>query len=115
MDALAALGGEQRDHVVAALYKRDSLPHPLDDAGSLMTEDARRVTGRIGARGRVQVGVANAAGDEANQHLAGPRLRELDLLNNERLAERLEHGSANLHATTIKVGRAGLEPATACV
>ena len=41
--------------------------------------------------------MADAAGDEADQHLAGPRLGELDLLDDERLAELLEHRGAHLH------------------
>ena len=70
---------------------------PLDDAGALVAEHGRRVAGRVGARGGVEVGVADAAGDEPDQHLAGPRLGELDLLDGERLAELLEHRGAHLH------------------
>ena len=41
-----------------------ALPHPLDDARTLVAQDARRVAGRVGPGGRVEVGVADAAGDE---------------------------------------------------
>ncbi len=72
-------------------------PTRLDDARALVTEHARRVPGRVGAGGRVQVGVADAAGDEPDEHLARPGLGELDVLDDERLAELLEHGGADLH------------------
>ena len=78
--------------------ERHALPHALDDAGALVAEDARRVPGRVGARGRVEVGVADAAGGEPDEHLAGLRLREVDLLDDERLPELLEHGGADPHA-----------------
>jgi hypothetical protein len=41
--------------------------------------------------------VADAAGDEPHQHLAGARLREIDLLHLQRLPELLENCCANLH------------------
>jgi hypothetical protein len=34
---------------------------------------------------------------QADQHLARPRLRQLDLLDDQRLAELLEHRGADLH------------------
>ena len=41
--------------------------------------------------------MADAAGDEPDQDLAGARLGELDLLHGERLAELLEYRGAHLH------------------
>ena len=73
----------------------------LDDARALVPEHRRRVARRIGARRRVEIGVAHAARDEPHEHLARPRLREVDLLHDERLAELLEHRGADLHAETI--------------
>src|SRR5213078_1869065 len=49
------------------------------------------------ARGRVEVGVADAARDEADEHLPCLWLGKIELLDLERLAEPLEHGGANLH------------------
>ena len=69
----------------------------LDDAGALVAEHGRRVAGRVGAGGGVEVGVADAAGGEPDQHLPGPRLGQLDLLHRERLAELLQHRGAHLH------------------
>ena len=97
VDALAALGREERDHVVARLDERHALADRLDDARALVAEHARRVAGRVGARGGVHVGVADAAGGEPDEHLARLRLGELDLLDDERLPELLEHCGADPH------------------
>ena len=72
-------------------------PDLLDDPRSLVAEDRRRVAGGVGAGGGVEVGVADAAGGEADQDLARLRLGELDLLDGERLAELLEDRGAHLH------------------
>ena len=69
----------------------------LDHAGALVPEHGRRVAGGVGAGGGVEVGVADAAGGESDQDLAGARLGQLDLLHAERLAELLEHRGAHLH------------------
>ncbi len=99
VNALAALRREERDDVVADGHERETpSPTRLDDARALVPEHGRRVAGRIGPGGRVEVGVADAAGDEPHEHLAGARLGEVDLLHRERLAELLEHGGAHLHA-----------------
>ena len=98
VDALAALRREERDDVVALGERGDALADALDDARALVAEHRRRVAGRVGARGRVEIGVADAARDEPDEHLAGPRLGEVELLHLERRAELLEHGGADLHA-----------------
>ncbi len=97
MDALPALRREQRHDVVAGLDERDALADPLDHARALVPEHARGVPRRVGAGGRVEIRVADAAPDETNERLAGLRLGELDLLDGERLAEFLEHGGADTH------------------
>ena len=85
VDALAALRREERDDVVARGQRRDALADSLDHAGALVPEHRRRVAGRVGAGGRVEVGVADAARDEPDEHLARLRLREVELLHLERL------------------------------
>ena len=97
VDALAALGREQRDHVVARLHERHALADRLDDAGALVPEHARRVAGRVGARGGVHVGVADAARGQADERLARPGLGQVDLLHDERLPELLQHCGADPH------------------
>jgi hypothetical protein len=42
--------------------------------------------------------VAHTAGHESDESLAFPRLRELELLDDEGLAELLEDGGADLHS-----------------
>ena len=68
--ALAALRREERDDVIAGRDRGDALADALDHARALVAEHGRRVAGRVGAGGGVEVGVADAAGDEANEHLA---------------------------------------------
>ena len=97
MDAPTALRREERDHVVARRDERDARPDSLDDSGPLVPEHARRVTGRVGAGGRVEIRVAHTARGEPHEHLAVLRLGEVDLLDDERLPELLEHCSADLH------------------
>ena len=69
--------------------------------GALVPEHRRRVAGRVGARGGVHVGVADAARLEADEHLAGLRLGEVDLGDAQRLAELLEHGGFDLHGRCL--------------
>ena len=56
--------------------------------------------------------MADAARDEADEHLACARLRELDVLHDQRPAEFLEHCGANLHAAAshMAVQRRGERP-----
>ncbi len=74
-----------------------SVADRLDDARALVAEHRRRVAGRVGAGGRVEVGVADAAGDEPDQHLARAGLGEVELLHDERLPELLEDRGSHLH------------------
>ena len=68
--------------------------------------------------------MADTAGHEANEHLARARLGQLDLLHDERRAELLQDGGADLHPTAIlrrpcfltdglRPGSAGTAPARA--
>ena len=97
VDAFAALGAEQGDHVVAGFHRGDILADRLDHAGTLVAEHARQVPGRVGARGRVKVGVTDAARVQAHEHLAAPRFTEFDLLHYQRRRELLQHRRANPH------------------
>ena len=73
MDARAALGREERHDVVAGAD--DAGADPFDDAGALVAEHARRVPGRVGAGGGVEVGVADAARDEPDEPPRPPSAR----------------------------------------
>jgi hypothetical protein len=101
VNAFAALRREERDDVVARRDVAYALADPFDDAGALVAEHRRRVAGRIGARRRVQVCVADAAGGKANEHLAHLRLSQIELLHLEGRTELLEDCRANLHAAIV--------------
>ena len=96
MDALAALGGEERDHVVAGRNERDTVADTLDDTSALVPEHARRIAARVGTGRRVEVGMADAAGDDPNERLALLRLLQLDVLDDERLPELLQDCCADV-------------------
>jgi hypothetical protein len=49
--------------------------------------------------------VADPAGREPYEHLSRLRLGEVDLLDDERLPEVLEHGGTDLHATNLEPWR----------
>ena len=87
MNALTALRREERHDVVAYRNRSYTLTDRLNYASALVAEHRRRVAGRVNARGRVEVCVADAAGDEPHQHLTGLRFSKVNLANNERLAE----------------------------
>jgi hypothetical protein len=102
VDALAALRREERDDVIARRHRCDAVAYPFDNACAFVAEHCRDVAGRIRARRRVEVGMANAARDETNEHFAGARLGELDLLDRERGTKLLENRGAHLHAPQPK-------------
>ena len=97
--APAAFRREECDDVVARLHQGDIGAYRLDHSRALVAEDARRVAGRIGAGSRVQIRVADAARDEADECLSCLRLGQVDFLDDEGLSELLEHGGADPHAT----------------
>jgi hypothetical protein len=101
VDALAALRREERHDVVAGRERRDAVAHALDDAGALVPEHGRRVTRGVRSRGREEVGVADAAGDEPDESLARLRLGELHLPHGERCAEVLQHRGAHPHPAIV--------------
>ena len=101
VDALAALRGEERHDVIARRERGHVRADALDDAGAFVAEHRRRVAGRIGARCRVEVGVADAAGGEPDEDLARARLREVDLLDDEWLPELLENRCPDAHAQSL--------------
>ena len=74
----------------------------LDHACALVAEHGGLVAGRICARRGEEVGVADAAGDEADEDFAVLRLRQVELLHLERLAEFFEYGSARLHTAILE-------------
>src|SRR5437762_49915 len=61
VDALAALGREQGDNMVARAHQRDTITNLLNNTNTLVPEHRWGVPRRVGARGGVEVGVADAA------------------------------------------------------
>src|SRR5205807_123310 len=100
--AVPALRREQRHHMVAGRDVLDAVADPLDDARTLVAEDGGGVTGRVGTGRRVEVGVADTAGDEPDQDLPGLGLGEVELLHLELRTELLEDGCADLHRRDCK-------------
>jgi hypothetical protein len=101
MDALPALGREEGDDVVAHRQRGDAPADRLDNAGALVAEHGRRIAGRVGAGGGVEVRMTDAASVQANQHLPAPRLRQLDLLHRQRLTELFQHSCTHLHRAKL--------------
>ena len=101
VDALAALRREERDDVVTDRDVAHAVADAFDDPGALVAEHRRGVAGRIRARRREEIRVADAASGKANQHLACLRLRQIELLHLEWCAERLQNCRADLHAAIL--------------
>ena len=97
MNALPALRREQRDNVVAERDRADPLTDGLHDTRTLMSEHGGRVSRRIDSRSAVHVGVTHTTGDEPDQHLARPWVSQVQLLDDERTGELLQHRGAYPH------------------
>ena len=89
VDAFAALGREERDHVVPGRHAGHPFAHLLDHPCTLVAEHGGGIAGGIGAAGCVEVGVADAAGGEPYQHIARRRPVQPHVLDHERLGELL--------------------------
>src|SRR5438270_13915079 len=76
--ALATLRREQRHDSITSRDAGDAVPQPLHDPAAFVAQDRRRITGRIGTRCRVHVGVTDTACLEPYEHLAGAGFLELD-------------------------------------
>ncbi len=83
--------GQARDDVVARLHIGDVGADLLDDAGGLVPKHrGQRV--RIKAFHEVQIGMAEAGDRRADQDLARARLRQADVLDDQRLVDFIEDG-----------------------
>ena len=83
--ALAALGGVERDDMVAHLQGGHALAHRFDDTATFVAQDAREHPLGILAGQGVRVGMADAGGDDAHQYLALLRRRHIHLDDFQRL------------------------------
>ena len=76
-------------------------PQRLDDARAFVPEHARRIAARVGAGRRVEVGVADPARRQPDERLARLRLRQLDVLDDERLPELLQNCGADVQKCEV--------------
>ena len=77
----------------------DVLADPLDDTCSLVSENARARVLRRTVDG-VPVGMADAAGPDADEHLLRARVCEVELRKSQRPAGPFEDDAAHFHAVT---------------
>ena len=75
-----------------------SVADSLDHAGALVAEHERTIEREASESiDHVQVAVAHAGGDGAHQHLAAPRLVQIDLLDRQRFVHFAENRGGRLH------------------
>ncbi len=84
--ALAALGGIQRDHMIARLQAGHARPDRFDNPGAFMPQHRRKQPLRVFAGERVSIGVADAGGDDTHQHLTRLRVLHVDFRQRQGLA-----------------------------
>ena len=91
----AARGAPGEDHVVADLGLAHALADGLDDARALVAEQEGKLVGDV-AQLVVQVRVADPAGLNPHQHLAGPRIVDHDIFDEGGLARRAGYDSKSI-------------------
>jgi hypothetical protein len=71
----------------------------LDDPGAFMAEHHRPATAAQRALCKMEIGVADARGRDAHEHLVVSRRIELDLLDVDRPPRLVQNDRPNPHAT----------------
>ena len=98
----AAEAGQAGDDVIADPHRGDVLADRLDDAGALVAQHEGPIEREAAvAVDDVQIAVADAGGNGADQHLAAPRLVDVDLLDRQRLVHLAEDGGCHLHGMRL--------------
>jgi hypothetical protein len=87
--------------VVTERNRAHSLADGLNDPGALVSEDGRCIARRVDPGCGVHVGVTHAAGYEPDQHLTRAGVGQVELLNDERRSELLQHRGAHLHGCLL--------------
>ena len=95
--AVAALGDVERDDVVARLQRFDAGAALDHDAAAFVAEDAGECAFGVVARQGEGIGVADAAGDDLQQHLALARAFDFDLFNRQRFLGFPGNGGTSFH------------------
>ncbi len=105
--ALAALGGVERNDVIARLDAGDALADLDDDARALMAENDRENALRIVAGQRESVGVAYPGMRDFDEHFTFLGRCDIDLDDFERLACLEGYGGARFHVWISLFSRTG--------
>jgi hypothetical protein len=95
-EALAALRRAGHDDAIADAHAPRRRARRLDDAGRRVPEDGRGRRGNVAARTE-RIGDADVDGAHPDDDLVGAGLAQLDLLDHERLPDRLEDCSPRGH------------------
>jgi hypothetical protein len=98
--------------MVADLDVMHVRPELNDHAGALVSDHGRQLARSQAFDGR-QIGVAEAGGGDLDQHLAGARRRQADLLDPHRLRHRervrqallVQHGGGHFHVNGSRILR----------
>src|ERR671922_58771 len=84
-------------HQIPDPWRVDSRPGRLDDAGPLVTHDDRRRMIPLPVA-NVQVGVADTGREHPHAHLAGARLDQIELTDDDRAPDLLQDRATHRHA-----------------
>ncbi|MNV38993.1 hypothetical protein D3C71_1305570 [compost metagenome] len=90
--ALATLGGVQRDHMITRLHRGHALAHFHHDAGTFMAQHAREQAFRIIAGQRERIGMTDTGVGDLDQHFALLGRRDINLDDLQRLARTKGNG-----------------------
>jgi hypothetical protein len=97
-----AAGLEGKDDVVTAQDAFHRFPDTLHDAGALMAQDHRPIRLFVPVIDVADIGVADAAGDDAHQHFIVPRALHLEEFTLQGAAPLTQNGCMNpLH---VRIG-----------
>ncbi len=102
LGAAAAESGQAGDDVIAGTHRRDVGAHRLDDARALVAEHDRTIEREPpDAVDDVQIAVAHTRRRGPHQHLAAPRLVDVDGFDGQRLLHLAKHRRLHLHSPLL--------------
>jgi hypothetical protein len=95
---IAAKAGQAGNDVVALAHGGDIVTHSLDHTGALVTQHEGTVEVEAAeAIHDVQIAVANAGGDGADQDLTAARFIDFDGFDGQRLVDLSKYGGGDMH------------------
>ena len=108
--ASATIDRGARDHVIAGLDRGDRVADRLDDTGRLVPENRGNLR-RQRAVDTMQIAMADAARDGADEDLVPARIIDLDIFDRERLIDRAKHCGFHFYDPFQDLDGARTEPA----